>query len=305
MTPDEYTNQELRIDIGDGHKLYAQDWGNKDAETPVFFLHGGPGSQCKDKHKANFDPKTQRVIFHDQRGCGQSTPYGSLEHNTTQNLVEDIEKIAGKLGIEKFIISGGSWGSCLALAYALKYPNRVKAMVLNGIFTGSAQEIDYLDGGGFRTHFPDAWQTFLDTVPKTHRDNPGKYHARRILGDDEAAAKESAYAYGNLEAAVMSLDDRFTPGDFEEFDPSGMRIEVAYMQHGCFMPDRYILDNAHKLTMPVWLVQGRYDFVCPPRTAYELNQKLPNSRLVWTIGGHGNEHETASVQKSILLSLTS
>ena len=304
MTPDEYTISELFLEVGDGHTLYVHDWGKQNAETPIIFLHGGPGSGVKDRYKTTFDPSLQRVIFFDQRGCGKSTPYGSLEHNTTDDLVEDIEKIARLLKLDTFILTGGSWGSCLALAYGLKYPKRVSAMVLRGIFTGSQAEIDYLDQGHFATHFPDVWDKYLDATPAAHQKNPGKYHAARILGNDEQAARESACTYGNLEGALLSLDDRFTPPNPDEYDPTLSKLEVYYMTNRCFMPDRFVMDNAHKLRMPIWLIQGRYDFVCPPVTAYELNEKLLNSRLVWTTAGHGNDRPNYDVHRTILLQLS-
>ncbi|HVS58219.1 MAG TPA: alpha/beta fold hydrolase [Candidatus Saccharimonadales bacterium] len=303
MTPDQHTIQETFIEVGNSHTLYVHDWGNKKA-TPIVYLHGGPGSQCKDGNKDLFDPTTQRVVFFDQRGCGKSLPYGSLEHNTTQALVEDIEKIAAHLKLDKFILTGGSWGSCLALAYGLKYPKRVKAMALRGIFTGSQAEINWLDQGRWSVFFPDAWDKYLDHTPKSHHDNPSHYHFGRALGNDLVAAKESAYAYDNLEGSVIKLDDRFTPDNYEEYDPAGIKIEIAYMQNRCFMPDRFILDNAHKLTMPIWLVQGRYDMVCPPVMAYELHHKLPDSHLTWVTGGHKDEHEGWNILRTILLQLT-
>lgn len=303
MTPDEHTNKEFYIEVGDGRELYVQDWGNKKAKHPIVFLHGGPGGCSDDRAKAVFSPSSQhRVIFFDQRGCGKSLPYGSLKKNTTPNLVEDITKIADQLKLKQFVLVGGSWGSTLALAYALKYPKRIAALVLNGIFTGSLDEIKWLDRGGFRVFFPDVWERYVQTVPKSHRNNPSEYHFTRILGDDESADRTSGHAYQTLEGSVMALDDRFQPDDITEFDATGIRTEVHYMANGCFMPDRHILNNAKKLTMPIWLVQGRYDMVCPPSTAYELHQKLPNSHLIWTVGNHRTgERETSSVIKTILL----
>jgi proline iminopeptidase len=303
MTPDEFTNEEFYLDVGEGHRLYVHDWGNADAELPILFLHGGPGGYSSDRHKTTFIPKTQRVIFFDQRGSGKSTPYGSLEHNTTAYLIEDIEKIAGHLGLERCIVYGGSWGSCLGLAYALKYPKRVHALVLRGIFTGSRAEADWLNNGGYRQFYPEIWQEFVDSVPESHAKDPFRYHADRILGTDEEAAKESAYIYGNTEGILASLDDRFTPREFDDFDPNAARMEVHYTENTCFMPDRYILDNAFKLHMPVWLVQGRYDMVCPPSTAHELHRKLPNSQLIWTTAGHGNDRPNYDVNRSLLLAL--
>jgi proline iminopeptidase len=301
MTPDEFTNQELMLDVGDGHHLYVQDWGNKSAATPILFLHGGPGGRVKDKHKASFNPAVQRVIFHDQRGCGNSLPYGSLENNTTQKLVLDIEKIATKLNVDKFLITGGSWGSCLALAYALEYPERVKAMVLNGIFTGSKKETEWLDQGRFQTFFPDVWQAFLETVPEDERTDPVDYHYNQVMSGDENRRKASAKAFENLEGALIKLDDRFVVSQpDEEYDPSGIRLEMHYTHNLCFMADRHILKNAHKLKMPIWLLQGRYDMVCPPQTAYELSKKLSRGKLIWTINGHAAEHEGATLNRILL-----
>jgi proline iminopeptidase len=303
MTPDKFTITETFLEVGDSHTLYVHEWGNRKVKTPIVFLHGGPGGGCKDRHKQGFDPERQRVVFFDQRGSGKSLPYGSLEHNTTQDLVEDIEKIARHLKLERFIVTGGSWGSCLALAYALRYPKRVQAMVLTGIFTGSQAEIDWLASGGFRDFFPEVWQRYLDETPKSHRNNPSAYHFKRVLGSDEQSAKASAYTYNNLEAGIMSLDDRFTPESFEEFDAASSRIEIHYLVNHCFLPDRFVLDNAHKLNMPIWLVQGRFDYVCPPKTAYELHQKLPDSHLTWTVSGHKGEHENWNMMRTMLLQL--
>ena len=304
MTPDEFTNSESFLAVGDGHELYIHDWGNSKVKTPIVLILGGPGSSAQNKHKQLFDPKRERVVFYDQRGCGRSLPFGSLEHNTTQDSVEDIEKIAKHLKLKQFVLTGGSWGCTLALAYAVKYPKRISAMVLNGIFTGSQSEINWLDKGQFRNYFPDIWDQYLAATPKSHQHDPSAYHFKRILGDDSQAVKVSAYAYANLESALIQLDDRYIPIDFADYDPTGTRMEILYLANRCFMPDRYIFNNVSKLTMPIWLVQGRYDMACPPITAYELNQKLPNSQLIWTVSGHKNEREAWNVSRQILLQLT-
>lgn len=174
MKPDAFTIAEHHLDVGHKHRLYIQDWGDKKAKTPIIFLHGGPGGQCKDKHKTPFDPATQRVIFFDQRGCGKSTPVGHWHHNNTQELAADITKIANFLGIDTFILTGSSWGSCLALYYALCVPLRVKALVISGVFTGSQAEIDWIDKGLFRAHFPEAWERYEQTVPEAFRDRDRK-----------------------------------------------------------------------------------------------------------------------------------
>src|SRR3989344_4695027 len=176
MTPDKYTISERFIGVGNEHELYVHDYGNPKAKISILFLHGGPGSGCDDSHKQLLlNPEKQRIIFFDQRGSGKSLPKGSLRHNTTDYLIKDIEAIAKEYKLSQFVITGGSWGSCLALAYALKHPKRVKAMVLRGIFTGSSREIDFLDKGRFQDFFPDVWGAYLARTPEKYRQNPSAY----------------------------------------------------------------------------------------------------------------------------------
>ncbi len=300
MNPDEFTNLETFVEVSGGHKLYLQDWGNKAASQPIVFLHGGPGEGINDRHRQYFNPEIHRVIFFDQRGCGKSLPYGSLENNTTADLVNDIEKIISLLDLNIVRIFGVSWGSCLALAYAIKYPKRVGEMILRGVFTGSSEEIDYLDKGGYRIFFPDAWAQYLDQTPPEHRDNPTLYHFRQILSNNHESARKSAYIYANLEHSLVSLDDRFISCDQSQFDPAPIRIEAHYTSNQFFMEDHSILDSAHLLNIPVWLVQGRYDAICPPSTAYELHKKILKSTLLWTMAGHGNDRSSYDVVRTIL-----
>lgn len=293
------------LDVGSGHKLNVVDWGNQKAKTTFIFLHGGPGSPISDKYKQRFDPKLQRVIFFDQRGTGKSTPKGSLKNNTTQDLVEDIEKIATKLHLDAFVLTGGSWGSCLALAYALQYPSRLEGLVISGVFTARSGEIEYLDNGGFKTFYPDLWDRYVLSVPAKFRDNPSAYYYDKIFGDNAELAKKAAYAYSEmLEGPLLGLDDRYTPNTYEKFDPDPMRIELHYLKNNCFMPEGHIMNNAHKIKVPVWIVQGRYDMVCPPETAYELHRALPNSQLIWTTAGHGNDRPNYDVNRTIYLQLS-
>lgn len=292
-----------RLDTGDGHVLYVEDWGNRDAAHPIIFLHGGPGGGIKDKHKRTFDPGVNRVIFFDQRGCGRSTPYGSLDHNTTDDLVDDITRIADRFGLKQFVLHGSSWGSALALIYALRHPERVESLVVGGVFTGSRAEMDWIDQGIFKTFRPDVWQAFLESTPAEYRDNPTKFHFDKAVNGTSKEQLTSVYAYDCLESAVATLDDRFVPEPIEEFDPIPSKIEMHYLLKDCFVPDRYVLDNAASLTMPLYIVQGRYDMVCPPVTAYELSQKAPNAKLYWTIAGHKPEHESENIFRSIFASL--
>jgi proline iminopeptidase len=302
MTPDTHTITEIFLEVGDGHQIYAQEWGNTAAKHTILYVHGGPGGGCSDRAKANFDPAKHHVIFFDQRGCGRSLPYGSLENNNTDKLIADIEHIAKHFKVKQFVLFGGSWGSTLSLAYGIAHPERVTAMVLRGIFTARKHEGDWLDKGHFKTFYPDVWQAYLDRTPKSHHNDPTAYHLARVMGDDEQAAKESSFAYGNLEMGIMTLDDRPKTLDLANYDPFPRLIEMYYLSKGCFLPEGHIMNNAHKLVMPVHLVQGRYDFVCPPTTAYELHQKLPNSTLSWTISGHSSsDRGNEEVAKALLL----
>jgi proline iminopeptidase len=302
MAPDQFTCSEQMLPVGDGHKLYLQEWGNKAARQTFLFLHGGPGGECNDGHKLLFNGQRDHVIFFDQRGAGKSTPSGSLKSNTTDKLIADIEAILKEFKIETVMLVGGSWGSTLALAYALAHPERVSAMVLRGIFTGSQTEIDHLLKGAFRTFYPDVWEVFMERTPPAHRTNPAAYLNQCATSGDLAAV--AAYAYYEMEGSIISLDDRHRPTDRATFSPNGVRIELSYLQNRCFMPDRYILNNARKLTMPIWLVQGRYDMICPPITAYELHKRLPNSELIFTIAGHSSsDRGTFDTMRSIIGSL--
>ncbi|MEO6761108.1 MAG: alpha/beta fold hydrolase [Candidatus Saccharimonadales bacterium] len=295
--------RQFKLKVSDGHTLQVWDWGNPEAATPIIVLHGGPGSQTGARHVAAFNPKLDRVILFDQRGCGLSTPYGSLESNTTKDSISDISAIADELKISKFILHGNSWGSTLALAYGVAHPERVSSMVIGGVFTGSKREAGWLDNGGFRTFYPDVWQAYLDRTPEEYRKNPSNYNFDKVLNGTAKQQKLSAYAYECLEASVIKLDDRFSSESFDEYDPAGMRIEMYYMKNGCFMPDEFIFKNTNKLTMPVYIVQGRYDMVCPPETAWRLHNLLPKSELYWSISGHAIEHENQNIFSSIFARL--
>lgn len=306
MNPDTYTIAEHMLDVGDGHTLYIHDWGNPDAKKQIVFLHGGPGStQCKDKHKLAFDPLRDRVVFFDQRGAGNSTPLGKWQHNTTQDISNDIIRVTDFLGAKTYIVTGESWGSTLALFHAIEHPNRVEAIVTGGVLTGSQTEIDWLDRGMFQSHFPEAWAHYLASTPPEHRSDPTAYHFAQATGKDAGAAKQAAYTYEQLEASLIQLDDTLTPEPYETYDPRGMQIEMRYLANGLFLPEDYILKNAHKLTMPIYIVQGRYDFVCPPHAAYTLSQKAPNTELIYTIAGHKNEHENLVAKRLIFARLAS
>ena len=302
MNRDEFTNQEIMLDVGDGHKLCVVDWGNKTAKTPIIFLHGGPGSCVKDTSKTPFDPKTQRVIFFDQRGCGKSTPCGSRKNNTTEDLANDITKIAKHFKIKKFYLNGYSWGSTLALHYAITRPEMLVGLIIGGVWSGSKAEALAMHENA-RMFFPDLWDRVLSDTPTEYQDDPIIYHMDKALGGTKSEQKKSTYVMDYLEGGLMNLDDRGLPENFNEYDPTGMQIELHYLANDCFMPENYILDNAHKIKVPVYIVQGRFDMVCPPDFAYKISKVIPNAKLYWAISNHRGEHEVTQIFRLIFDSL--
>jgi len=303
MTPDEFTSSEIMLDVPGGHSLYVQDWGNKKAKVPIVFLHGGPGNGCSDNDKRKFDPTSERVIFHDQRGSGKSTPTGSLKNNQTDDLIADIDRIRQTFELNDFIIVGGSWGSTLALLYGIAHPDQVKGLVIDGVYTATKSENDWTQDNWWRLFYPDIWENYVLSVPEEAREHPTKYHLKQALGEDPEKAKQSIYQYTTLELALLKIDDIYAPVSYDKFDPSSVKIEIHYVTNHCFIEDGYILKNATNLTMPIRIIQGRYDMVCPPRAAYELSRKLSDVSLVWTINGHLRGHEAKNLQRVFISEL--
>jgi len=303
MNKDEFTNQELLMDVGGRHKIWVMDWGNKSAKIPIVCLHGGPGSYHKDKHKQLFDPKKQRVIFFDQRGCGKSTPLGCRDHNTTDELAQDITRIAKRLKIKKFYLNGYSWGSTLALYYAITYPEMLAGLVIGGVFSGSRDEIFKMFGLA-KIFYPDLWEKVLADTPTKYRDNPMLYHIDTALNGSKEEQKKSAYVMDYLEGGMVALDDRSMPETYDEFDPASTQIELSYMATNCFMPENHILENTGRITVPVYMVQGRFDMVCAPDFAYKLSKLIPNCKLYLTISNHASEHENTSLLRAIFDALS-
>jgi proline iminopeptidase len=294
MNDDKYTISSGHVDVGNGHEIYFQQWGNPSAD-PIFFLHGGPGAGCRDKHKAGFNPEKQHVIFHDQRGCGLSTPFGKLEHNTTQDLISDIETLRLKFGFEKISLFGGSWGSCLALAYAVEHPKRVHKMLLNGIYTGTNAETDYIQQGGLSTHLPESWQHYIEVVPEDKRQDTVGYYYEKMQVSDQAVADDHILRWIYNESAAMSIDPDLSTLQLENVVDDASRaialLEAHYFVNNCFMPDNHIISSAMKLrNIPIIFVQGRHDHVCPPQTAYALAAAIgDNCHLHITPGSHARE----------------
>lgn len=244
------------------------------------------------------------MIFVDQRGSGRSLPYGSLENNTTEYLLDDLEYIREQFKIDTWSIVGGSWGSTLALCYAIAFADKVTNLVIRGIFLGTQPEVDWVNRGEFKIFFPELWEEFASRTPREFHDDPDAYHAPRIQGDNEEYMKESVYACSQVEYGLLTLDDRPKVTDYETFDPSGSRIMYHFINQGCFMSENYILKNAHKITAKVHIVQGRYDMICLPKYAYQLHQALTNSSLQWVIAGHsGGDRANFDTTKAIIATI--
>ena len=280
-----------RLGVDARHDLYFEQSGNPNGR-PVVFLHGGPGGGTDPKHRRFFDPEHYRIILFDQRGCGQSEPFASLEDNTTWHLVDDIEALRVHLGIEAWQVFGGSWGSTLAVAYAEAHPQRVTDLVLRGIFMFTTRESEWFYGSGTRMLFPDAWETFVSIIPEAERGDLVAAYYTRLTGDDPQIRAEAARAWSLWESRVaMLIADEATLAHCEDpgFTLAFARIECHYFLHGGFLADEtQLLDNTDKIRhIPTTIVHGRYDVICPVENAWCLHRCLPQSELVIVDdGGH-------------------
>jgi len=275
-----------RLKVGDGHDLYFEESGNPQGK-PVVFLHGGPGGGSDPKQRRFFHPDKYRIVNFDQRGCGKSVPYASLEANTTWDLVADIERLREHLGIDTWQVFGGSWGSTLALAYAEKHPNRVSELVLRGIFLLRKQEIDWFYQRGASILYPDAWEPYLAHIPEGERGDLLKAYHTRLTSSDSQVRLAAAKVWSGWEGATSKLiPDADFSGHFEEdeFALAFARIECHYFAHkGFFETDDQLLRDAHKIRhIPGVIVQGRYDVVCPMESAWALHRAWPEADFIIT-----------------------
>lgn len=270
------------VAVSDGHRLYLEECGQKDG-IPVVFVHGGPGAGCESWQRRFFDPKVYRIILFDQRGCGRSVPHASLEGNTTRDLVADMETIRAQLGIEQWIVFGGSWGSTLGLVYAETHPSRVLGLILRGIFLCRPRDIRwfYQDGASFL--LPDYWNDYLQSVPEIEHDNLVAAYYRRLTGDDELVRMAAAKAWSLWEGRASTLLPRASVVEHFTNPHTALslaRIECHYFMNDCFLEPDQILKNTLCLNgIPGVIVHGRYDVVCPVEQAWELHRAWPDARL--------------------------
>ncbi|MAV91312.1 MAG: prolyl aminopeptidase [Bdellovibrionaceae bacterium] len=271
------------LQVSDLHQIYFEEVGKSDG-VPVVFLHGGPGGGISPSHRQYFDPHFYRTVLFDQRGCGKSLPFAELRENTTWDLVEDIEKLRKHLGIEQWIVFGGSWGSTLALTYAQTHPNRVKALALRGIFMCRAKEIKWFYQEGASKIYPDAFEKYLAPIPEEERSDLVMAYYKRLTSEDPQVRNEAARAWSVWEASTSRLSPDLSliqDHDEDHFALAFARIECHFFINKIWMEsDDQILQNIDRIRhIPCEIVHGRYDVVCPIENAYELHKAWPESTL--------------------------
>ena len=272
------------IDRPHGHKVYVEVSGNPHGK-PIIFLHGGPGGGTNPKQRQFFDPKHYQIILFDQRGCGQSKPLGEVNGNTTADLISDMEAIREHLHIKHWIIFGGSWGSALALAYANQYPQTIKALILRGIFLSRETELNwFLDE--VKAFFLEAHRTLLHYLPEDKRDDLIKNYSALVFSNDLKISGPASIAWNQFEGGLLKLlpqaeeNKTLTDEDIQN-EIARARVQLHYIKDKCFIDGKKILAEVKKLKgVPTTIIQGRYDMVCPPITAYELHQHMPHADFI-------------------------
>lgn len=302
LYPPIHENRHFTLKVDNTHEIYVEECGDPDG-VPIVFLHGGPGAGCEPYHRQLFNPEKYRIILFDQRGCGRSLPHASLENNTTQHLIADMEMIRKELGIDKWAVAGGSWGSTLALAYAETYPEKVLGLIVRGIFLATQKEIHWFYQEGASLVFPDYWQDFLHPIPENERDDLVKAYHQRLTGDDEIARMGAAKAWSLWEARTATLLPHASI--LEHFgDPhnamSIARIEAHYFVNNSFLEDDQLLKNAARLKdIPGFIIHGRYDMICLIQQAYDLDKAWQGSQL-FVVQGAGHSAAEAGITVALI-----
>lgn len=272
-----------KLRVANIHSLYFEETGNPNGK-PVVFLHGGPGGGVQPAHRRYFDPAFYRIILFDQRGAGQSTPSAELRENTTWDLVDDIEKLREHLNIDRWLVFGGSWGSTLALSYAVTHPDKVVGLILRGIFLCRKQEIHWFYQEGASNIFPDAWDNYLAPIPPEERGDLVKAYYKRLTSANMEERIAAAKAWSIWEASTSHLyvdEEAITKFENPELALAFARIECHYFINGAFFnSDNFLLEKATAINhIPTRIVQGRYDMVCPIRSAWDLCKVMPAAEL--------------------------
>lgn len=300
--PIEPYNQGI-LQVSELHRIYFEESGNP-AGKPVVFLHGGPGGGSVPIYRQYFDPELWRIVMFDQRGCGKSTPHAELRENTTWDLIADIEKLREHLGIEQWVVFGGSWGSTLSLTYAETHSDRVQGLILRGIFLLRQKELQWFYQEGTSNIFPDAWQEYLKPIPQRDRHDLISAYYRRLTSKDPQIRLEAARAWSIWEASTSKLlVDENLIAKFGEhnFAEAFARIECHYFVNKCFFESEdYLLQNVDRIRhIPGAIVQGRYDVVCPMISAWELHQVWPEAEFI-VVPDAGHSMSEPGITKALL-----
>ncbi len=269
------------LDVGEGHRIYVEQCGNP-LGLPVIVLHGGPGGGCSPAMRRYFDPAQYRIVLFDQRGCGRSRPHAAVDANTTWHLVADIERIRTALGIDRWMVFGGSWGATLALLYAQKHPDQATYLVLRGIFLMTKAELDWFYGGGAGVFFPDQWDRFMLPIPAEERGDLITAYNKRLFSGDTPLEMRCARAWAGWENALASIEHDGPPGESPaDYARAFARLENHYFINDGFLPnDGHILENVPLVAdIPATIVQGRYDMICPPVSAWKLAERWRRAEL--------------------------
>lgn len=280
------------VGVGNGHELYYERYGNPDG-VPIVFVHGGPGAGFTAKHRKFFNKHIHNVLFYDQRGAGKSRPFASIKNNTTWKLVEDMKRLIKHcFGDKKVYLMGGSWGSTLSLVYAIKHPETVKGIVLRGIYLATKEENDHYTGGGVESFFPDVWERFTKLVPAEYKKDPTKYFSKQMTYGSKKQKAKFTYEWTFYELSIAKLNYSFEKAKKmmkkEKHLAAAMSpLETYYISNNCFLKKDFIMKNIGKIRhLPVSIINGRYDMICPPISAYRLHKALPKSKLFLTTAGH-------------------
>ncbi|MBC8214123.1 MAG: prolyl aminopeptidase [Candidatus Marinimicrobia bacterium] len=272
---------EFQLNVSDLHTIHIEESGNPKGK-PVIFLHGGPGGGIEPVYRQYFNPEKWRIIIFDQRGCGKSTPHAELQENTTWDLVEDIEKIRDYISIDQWVVFGGSWGSTLALSYAIKHQNRCKGLIFRGIFMLREKEIRWFYQEGASYIYPDAWEKYLEPIPKFKRNNLVKSYYEQLTDENINIRLKAAKAWSIWEASTSKLfqsEKSLHHFEIDDIADAFARIECHYfINKGFFKTDEWLLENINSIRqIPAVIVQGRYDVVCPMQSAWDLHRKWPEA----------------------------
>jgi len=302
LFPEIRPNSQFHLPVDPPHEIYVEECGNETG-LPVVFLHGGPGGGCEAVHRRFFNPEIYRIVLLDQRGCGRSRPHAELDGNDTPSLVNDLERVREALGIDAWVMFGGSWGSTLALLYAQRLPERVLGLVLRGVFLGRRQDVRWFYQSGANRVFPDYWKDFEGLIPETERGDMVAAYYQRLTGGDELARMAAAKAWAAWEGRCATL---YPGNNTRSFlgDPhvalALARIESHFFFHDVFLEPNQILRDSHRLRhVPGTIIHGRYDMVCPVENAVSLHRLWTGSELL-VVPGAGHAASEPGIQNALI-----